>query len=368
MSPEPSSFARLYAVEASGDECAVEGPLHGYHHETYVFPLSREMEGKWSGRWKCREPRTNLLWFDRRCFSSEEELLQALSGRVLGIPDVIEVSRGVGLQRFVEGVTLGEYHKSGTMVPEVFLRQIVDLFRQMVAVRPDGLVAERRCRPDDRPEDGDTNGFLERLVLFTEQRVYQANQERFAGLFEDLGLGDESFRHIRKNVSGLKKRPFCLVHGDLHRENFIVDADSRLWTIDWELAMVGDPLYDLATHLHLMRYPARYERAVARRWSQTVEMVQAGSSNGWEADLERLLLYKRAQSVFTDVIRTALELDADPDAGRRQIASGASRLRRVMAEAALPLGLDRVPETGRIAAALVRWGQEHGTERSDFLP
>ncbi|CAM5643364.1 hypothetical protein SGRIM128S_09667 [Streptomyces griseomycini] len=34
---------------------------------------------------------------------------------------------------------------------------------------------------------------------------------------------------------------------------FIVDPQGGLWVIDWELAMIGDPLYDLATHLHLMR-------------------------------------------------------------------------------------------------------------------
>ena len=367
MPPEPASLARLHAVEASGDESAVEGPLHGYHHETYVFPLPGDTGGERSGRWKCREPRADLLWFDRRCFASEEQLLKALSGRILGIPDIIEVS-GLGLQRFIEGSTLGCFHQSGTPVPDAFVRQIMDLFRQMVAVRPDTLSAERRCEPDDRPEDGDTDAFLERLVLFTEQRVYQANLKRFAGLFEDLWLGEESFRHLRKNIFGLKERPFCLLHADLHRENFIVDAEDRLWTIDWELAMLGDPLYDLATHLHQMRYPARHERAVAQRWRETVEGVRAGTSNGWEQDLGRLLDYKKAQSVFTDVIRTALELDAGPEAGWRQIAPAAFKLRRVLADAALPLGLDPVPGTRRIVTALLRWCRAYGTPRGEVLP
>ncbi|MFI2760282.1 phosphotransferase [Streptomyces echinatus] len=369
MPPEPPSLARLHAVEASGDESTVEGPLHGYHHETYVFPLSDAMEDERSGRWKCREPRADLLWFDRRCFTSEEQLLQGLRGLIQGIPDIIQVG-GIGLQRFIEGHTLGSFHRSGAAVPDVYLRQIMTLFRQLVSVRPDALAADRRCEPDDRPEDGDTDGFLERLVHFTEQRVYLANQQRFAGLFEDLGLGAESFRYLRKNVSGLKERPFCLLHADLHRENFIVDAMQRLWTIDWELAMFGDPLYDLATHLHLMRYPARQVRAVVRHWCETVEGVRAGSAGGWEGDLGRLLAYKRAQSVFTDVIRTALHLDAGPEVGRRQIAPAAFRLRGVLADAAQPLGLDPVPGTRSIASALVRWCREHGSAaaRSAVIP
>ncbi|MEV7032775.1 aminoglycoside phosphotransferase family protein [Streptomyces sp. NPDC093272] len=364
MSPEPVSPARLHAVDVSGDASVVEGPLHGYHHETYVFPLSGEMEGDRSGRWKCREPRADLLWFDRRCFDSEEQLLRSLSGRIEGIPDLIEVG-GIGLQRFIEGDTLGCFHRSGTAVPDLFLSQIMHLFGQMIEVLPEDLSAERRCEAEDRPEDGDTNGFLERLVLFTEQRVYQANLDRFAGLFEDLWLGEESFRYLRKNVSGLKERPFCLLHADLHRENFIVDAGQRLWTIDWELAMVGDPLYDLATHLHLMRYPARHARAVARRWRETVQGVRSDSTNGWEHDLRRLLAYKRAQSVFTDVIRTALELDTGSEVGRRRIAPAAFKLRRVLADAAPVLGLDQPPGTRRIVTALMRWCRENGSPSGD---
>ncbi|WP_217546346.1 aminoglycoside phosphotransferase family protein [Streptomyces sp. GbtcB6] len=367
MSLELASLARLHAVEMSGDEGVVEGPLHGYHHETYVFPLSGEMEGGRSGRWKCREPRADLLWFDRRCFSSEENLLRALHGQVLRIPDIIDVD-GIGLQSFIEGDTLAYFHKSGTVIPGHFLDQIMDLFRQMVGIRPDSLSVERRCKLDDRPDDGDTDGFLERLVLFAEQRVYRANLERFASLFEDLWLGEDSFRHLRKNVFGLERRPFCLLHADLHRENFIVDAESTLWTIDWELAMLGDPLYDLATHLHLMRYPARQERVVAQRWCETVEGVRAGSSNGWGDDLERLLTYKKAQSVFTDVIRTALELDTDPEPSWWQIAPAAFKVRKVLAVAASSLGLEEVPGTRRIVTALMRWCREHGSAPAENVP
>ncbi|MGW1300580.1 phosphotransferase family protein [Streptomyces sp. NPDC002514] len=360
MSPDSASPARLHAAEASGDESVVEGPLHGYHHETYVFPLPGAQGSERSGRWKCREPRAGLLWFDRRCFVSEEQLLTALDGRITGVPDIIEVS-GVGLQRFIEGRTLGAVCTSGTRVPDVFFRQIVTLFRQLVGTAPENVTAERRCRPADRPEDGDTDGFLERLVHFTEQSVYRRNLERFERLFGDLGVTAESFQYLRKHVSGLRPRPFCLLHADLHRENFIVDAEQRLWTIDWELAMVGDPLYDLATHLHLMRYPARQSRTMTEQWCATAEAVRPGSSNGWRHDLGLLVDYKRAQSVFTDVIRTALSLDTGPDADWRRLVPAALRLRRILADAAVPLGLVSVPGTLRIAAALMRWCQGYGT-------
>jgi hypothetical protein len=355
MSPETTSVARLHAVEVSGDESVVEGPLQGYHHETYVFPLPGETGLLGPGRWKCREPRSNLLWFDRRCFVSEEQLLKALSGHISRIPDIIEVER-IGLQRFIEGDTLGSLHSSGTEIPEAILHQIVELFGQLAGVTPDTLKkVKRRCKAADRPQGGDTESFLERLIHFTEERVYAENLPLFDRLFRDLGLSRVSFKWLREHVRGLQERPFCLLHADLHRENFIVDPDQRLWTIDWELAMLGDPLYDLATHLYLMRYPKGQERRLTERWSATVERIRPGSSNGLAHDLPLLIDYKKAQSVFTDVIRIALSLDSASEYGWHRFVRAGLKLRRILSAAAVPLGLESVPSAGQIATALVRW-------------
>lgn len=380
MSPETPSAARRHAVQACGNASAVEGPLQGYHHETYVFPLADDTADERTGdgtdgrtgdgtgdgsgtaapaRWKCREPRTGLLWFDRRCFDSEEQLLGALSGRITGIPRIREFG-GLRLQRFVEGRTLGALRTSGRSIPGPLLAQIVRLFRELVAVTPETLVVKRRCEARDRPEDGDTNGFLERLVCFTEDSVYRANLDDFGALFEAAGVDGDAFHHLRKHVSGLTGRPFCLLHADLHRENFVVDPGQRLWTIDWELAMVGDPLYDLATHLYLMRYPEWQARVLTRRWVAAVEAVRPGGSRGWRHDLPLLIDYKRAQSVFTDLIRAALSLGPEHDTGRRQLLRTGAKLHRILAGAAVPLGLDSVPAPERIADALADWRRRHG--------
>ncbi|MGC0383518.1 phosphotransferase [Streptomyces sp. SAI-129] len=362
MSPESASPARLRAVEVSGDESTVEGPLRGYHHETYVVPLPGAAGAAGAARWKCREPRSNLLWFDRRCFVSEEQLLCALQGRITDVPDVFELDGLPPLQRFVEGRTLGSLYGAGRTVPDVFTRQIVRLFGEMAAVTSRTLPVARRCRPEDRRADGDTDGFMERLVCFTEQRVYAQNLPRFGSLFAALGLDDDAFKRLRKHVAGLRERPFCLLHADLHRENLVVDADRRLWTIDWELAMVGDPLYDLATHLHLMRYPSWQRARVVEAWRRTVEAERPGGSYGWRQDLERIVGYKRAQSVFTDVIREAISLGRQARSPGPGVRLAAARLHGILADAAPPLGLESVPDPAAIGAALVRWSRAHADE------
>ncbi|MFD5634529.1 phosphotransferase [Streptomyces sp. NPDC127077] len=341
------------AVEVSGDAGVVEGPLHGYHHETYVFPLPSRTEEAEAVRWKCREPRPGLLWFDRRCFASEEELLRALQGRIGGIPDLIQAG-SAGLQRFIEGETLGALYGSGSGIPLSLFGQIVSLFGQLARVKPDSLTAERTCASVYRASEGDTDGFLRRLILFTEEEVYQRNMPDFKGLFYDLGLDGASFGKLREHVSGLTSRPFCLLHADLHRENFVVDGLGRLWTIDWELAMFGDPLYDLATHLYLMRYPRDQADRMTERWSETVESVAPGSSAGWEADLPKLLAFKRAQSVFTDVIRTALSLAEEAEVDERLLVRAGGRMRQVLHAAKEPLGIES-PSEEDVTASLGKW-------------
>ncbi|MFF5571162.1 phosphotransferase [Streptomyces luteogriseus] len=343
----------------SGDPNLVKGPLKGYHHETYVLALPGR-----TGAVKIREPRAEILWFDRRCFRSEEELLKALQAHLSRVPQIVDVG-GMPLQSFIEGRTLGEHRRPGRRVVDATFGQIVDVFREMVRVTPPMLSVERRCEDRDRAEDGDSDGFLERLIVFVEEQVYEKNHRTFAGLFHALGISEESFTLLRKHVLGLQERRFCLLHADLHRENFVLDPDQRLWVIDWELAMLGDPLYDLATHLYLMRYPADQENRMVREWCRVVEEVRPGGSSGWERDLPMILDFKRAQSVFTDVIRVALSLREEWGFNWMAVPVAAVRLQKILAAAARPLGLAQVPSRPQIMAALVRWHGEREASRDE---
>lgn len=351
MTPPLVSEARRIAAELGGDSGVVQGPLQGYHHETYVLRLPGD-----SRVVKVREPRAEILWFDRRCFLSEEQLLRALRGRISRIPDIVDVE-GMGFQSFIEGRTVGRHLWRGGRVPDAVFDQILELFRELTMVTPDVLLVERRCGAEDRAEDGDCDGFLDRLIAFCEEQVFERNHGRFGSLFGELGLDAESFTRLRKNVSGLRERAFCLLHGDIHRNNLIVDPVGRVWAIDWELAMFGDPLYDLATHLHLMRYPADQGRRMARSWCEVVERTWSGGSRGWEEDLHKILEFKKAQSVFTDVVRVSESLSVREGSAFDWVSLpwAARKLQKVLVDGAGALVLDRVPSRPQIMGALARW-------------
>ena len=326
----------------------ISGPLKGYHHETYVLTMPGETRIV-----KLHEPRERILWFDRRCFRSEEALLRELHGRISRIPVIHDVE-GMALQVFIEGHTLKSGRWGDRRIPEEVHGQIVDLFRELAHVTPNTLEVEHSCEAKDRADDGDCDGFLERLVVFVEDQVYEKNSPDFGRLFTDLGLHPDAFAQLRKNVSGLTRRDFCLLHADLHRETFILDPLNQLWSIDWELAMLGDPLYDLATHLYLMSYPADQERRMAEDWARAVRGVRPSSARGWAEDLDRILAFKRAQCVFTDVIRLSLSLRDGPNVNWVRLPSAVRKLQAIMTAAAAPLGLAEIPSRSRIAAALVR--------------
>ena len=61
-------------------------------------------------------------------------------------------------------------------------------------------------------------------------------------------------------------RPRCLIHGDLRRENLMVDAQGALKVIDWDLSGAGDPAWDVGSVVaQLLLEPARLQLATASR-------------------------------------------------------------------------------------------------------
>ncbi|MFD9501123.1 phosphotransferase [Streptomyces sp. NPDC060035] len=355
MKVDAPSEVRLVAAGTAGlayDDRAIEGPLQGHHHETYVIPPPSGSDL----RCKVREQRPGLFWYDRRCFRSEELLLRALQGRVQRIPKIIEAGPGVWLQGFVEGRTLGRGVLPSGPLSARHSSQLGQLFEELAAVKTDEIDIGRICRPEDRPEDGDCAGFLASLIQFTQKRVYLEHGAPYHGLFGQLGVSGAALEGLRSRAQALGSRPFVLVHGDLHRKNFIVDLRGDLWTIDWELAMIGDPLYDLATHLHLMRYADRERERICGIWEAAVEAARPDATAGWRRDLPVLLAYKRAQSVYTDVIRGALALE-HPAGGlnRRALPGVAWRVQQALVAAQPVLGVRTAPTLRQVMGAYRQW-------------
>ncbi|MGH3116840.1 MAG: phosphotransferase [Streptomyces sp.] len=345
-----------HAFQQAARTGTVDGPLRGYHREWYVVQPSGELADL--GRVKVGEPRENVLWFDRRCFPAEEQLLLRLSD--LGMPGVPPVRSFETLRLvvhgFVEGQTLSERSPAGMTVEKPHLAQIMAIFGELARVRPSTVTSWGIHDRTDDVREGDSRAFLQSLIRFTHEHVYTKRRPEFGQLFDQLGIPAtalEPHSWLMAEAGHVSARPFCLLHGDLHRANFIVDPTDRIWTIDWELAALGDPLYDLATHLHLMCYPPGQEREVTEQWCTTMLEALPGAVSGLERDLPRYLAYKRAQSVYTDVVRHAIAVRncATPDQRANQLYRTAKALEHVLTRAEQCLRLRTVPDPWAIESA-----------------
>lgn len=334
----------------------VEGPLKGYHHHAFAVHLDpgSPLAGEF-GWLKLKEPRPGVFWYDMRCFSSEDRLLQELYGRVPRVPRVSGFGYGdelVTFAAFIEGATLDRVSHAGDPVAERFLAQIEELFHALAAidVQPLSQGDLLDCGHQAPSHYTRSATFLHTLVHFSAVHAYSARLGTMDGLLADLGVRRDALRDFGEALPELTDRKPQLLHGDLHRKNFVVDREGCLWTIDWELALFGDPLYDLATHLHLMGYQPQQEQDMIRRWKRA---VGEESWRGAEEDLPHYLTYKRLQSVYTDVVRGAARLLQEPGDGR--LRSTSALVHKAMLAAQEPLGVEKVPPLPAIEAAFHAW-------------
>ena len=113
---------------------------------------------------------------------------------------------------------------------------------------------------------GDAGGFIARVHRATlvgavtppHLRCFDVPQAfeqlRIRPYFESVAAGDERLGDIiMPPVREMKRRRICLVHGDVSPKNVLVGSGLH-WLIDWEVAHLGDPAFDVAfmvTHLLL---------------------------------------------------------------------------------------------------------------------
>ncbi|MFF9900728.1 aminoglycoside phosphotransferase family protein [Streptomyces longispororuber] len=324
----------------------------GYHNSNSIVPLGwtlalllRTMPFR--ARVKCRTP-LQAVEVVPRVWPSENEILKVVTRHLKETPRCLVDLGDWQMHTYHAGSPLSQVNPEGPVTYEL-MAALAEFFARTAAV-PAG---ELPPLPADWPADGDTTGFLDWLIDFTERRVHRPNRARFDTLFEAVGIRPHVMAEFRRASPRLTPRPFCLLHTDVHRANIIVDHRSFA-VIDWELALYGDPLHDLATHLVRMGYDKEERALMCALWRDA--MCRAGLGDltaGIDTDLRVYVDFEYAQSVFPDIMRAALALPGtgtDDDYG-----AAADRVCRALRRAAEPLRLDRAPDRAEVAGALREW-------------
>lgn len=327
----------------------------GHHNQNYVLPLTdatARLLGREAGSSvTVRIRRAEALPVVIRTWANEDEILGAVRGILPHVPQCLAKRAGFAIHSYVEGVPLSSVCGNDKPVDTLLIKALAGLLAQMAQVRRSALPPLPAGWPRN---DTDSQGFLRKLAHLADQQIRQPNWAAFGGLFAALGMPEDALVRLAERVPVMARRPYSLLHADLHRDNLIVAYGAPpLICVDWELATYGDPLHDLATHLVRMRYPAHQWSEVIDAWEEAMRGIRPAAVNGLAKDLGHYLAFERAQSVFPDVMRAARSLEES--FSQKNLDEATAEVGRALEAAALPLRLRNVPGPQEIERALFRW-------------
>ena len=273
-----------------------------------------------------------------------EHLVLAAVGRHLSsVPRLraVSVDPCFQIHEYVEGDVVDVIAPRGVRVPDGLIEYVAEFFGCLASVPREDLPP----LPADWPADGDCAEFARRLSMVT-ATVHRDNRAKFGWLWRQLGFPEDPLGSI--DWSALTPRPFRLVHADVHRKNMIRTRNHAFVILDWELALWGDPLYDLVCHLHKMGYLPDEEESMRHAWGadQPPEVLR-----DWREDLHRYLRHERVKSAIVDSVRYVQVL-ADPTTSPEKAEALIANLTTKVAWAREVWGIDRPAEIDEVRRAL----------------
>ncbi|MCX4961675.1 phosphotransferase family protein [Streptomyces virginiae] len=233
----------------------------------------------------------------------EEEVLSRIGPYVGRVPELRHVSDDPRFQvhHFIEGQVLDSFSPRGSAVPDNVLSDVVALMDQLVRIPQEKAPQV----PDHWPNSGDSSGFG-RLLAGLTRDVHATYRDEYREVFAELGIPADPLAVVEPRWDSLTSRPFAVLHADLHRKNMIV-ADDTTWFLDWELALWGDPMYEIGIHFHKMDYPEDQRTAVFECWR---ELLPARYTAGPVDDLDLYVAHERIKSAIVDTVRYSKQLAA----------------------------------------------------------
>jgi aminoglycoside phosphotransferase (APT) family kinase protein len=227
----------------------------------------------------------------------EADVLLAIAPFIDSVPRLLHCSHDPLFQvhEYVEGDVVNAVWPRGDRLPAPIVPAVVDLLGRLQRV-PRAALPSIPC---PWPGDGDTAAFG-RALSDTTEGVYQRFRRRCWWALREFQVPDDPLRSVRERWSSMSPRRFCLLHSDIHRKNMIVTADDRVVFLDWELALWGDPLYDLAVHISKMGYLEDERERLVDEWQSA---IPAAATSGWSEDLATYLVHEQVKEALVGCIR-----------------------------------------------------------------
>ncbi|MFB7590645.1 aminoglycoside phosphotransferase family protein [Streptomyces sp. NPDC056169] len=229
---------------------------------------------------------------------SEPAVLEAIRPYVSPAPRLLHADRKRRFQihEFVEGRRVDEVAQGGKPLPDVVLDRVEQLFREMLRVPSSALPPV----PADWPADGDTPAFAG-LLLDLVREIRSRTDAELESFYAMLGVPADPCGPLEERAAReLAERPFGLLHADIHRKNMIITERADVVFLDWELALWGDPVYDLADLLHKSSCTTADRQRIVTGWTRA---APAECRRAWQPGLAFYLAYEEMKSAVVDTVR-----------------------------------------------------------------
>lgn len=235
---------------------------------------------------------------------TEQAALTAAGTAIVPCPRLLHCSADPAFQihTLVPGRPLSTALPTGP-VPAIVTSAVGHLMKRLSEVAVDIRPAAVPGHPWADVTDGDTAGFSHALLAWL-SGIYAGATDAARAFLAEIGIWHDPFEAARKHFRP-STRPFRLCHGDLGRANIMLDEEGAVSFIDWELAVWGDPLWDIAAHLHRMQYPGTQNKFVRQELLATCRGF-SGLNSQYD-ELRTFGYIERCRSLVLDAVR---DLDA----------------------------------------------------------
>jgi aminoglycoside phosphotransferase (APT) family kinase protein len=132
--------------------------------------------------------------------------------------------------------------------------------------------------------------------------------ERNEGIWRATKLNDSpvlefAFRWLKRNIP--QEHPYCFIHADFRMGNIMFDEHGVKCILDWELAQIGDPMYDISI---MCMKSWRFDRPENRvgGFGKEEDFFEAYQrAGGFPIDRERIRYWEILANIFWAIVTVA---------------------------------------------------------------
>lgn len=273
--------------------------LNGYYNNNYIYEEN-------SKKYLLRIPIEDAEIMDIRLLP-EEAILYLLEQNNIKAPRLLyegHTSKNLKfyLHSYIPGETVENLYKEDSPLPNWIPLKIADFMYKYHSIDLNNV----KLNLEQMPWTHNTSDLYNHIYSFNKSMIEKCGN-KVKELYRELSFPTSISNFIENKVFEITDESFVLCHSDIHRKNLIIDPDCEdLTVIDWELALIATPCYDLSIHIHKMRYNDSQTDLLLKRYSQISGKSYANICK--QVDLFRAL--EEVKSVAVDIVRYTDDISA----------------------------------------------------------